>query len=138
MNSKISFQCLFANLYLLSMYRNKPTPSIPVSIEELTSCKAEQIFHGNVVVTYKATLDKWQKSNEILRAYLIDAKGEMTITLNFYVDLIKQHQAKLLLGKGICITNFKITSKTNYDHGEVEGIFLVDQHTIIDIIALVN
>jgi hypothetical protein len=38
-------------------------------------------------------------------------------------------------GKGICITNFKIAPKTNYDHGEVECILLVDQHTSIENIA---
>jgi len=43
---------------------HKPTPSIPISIEELTSFKAREVFHGNDV-TYKTILDKSQKENNI-------------------------------------------------------------------------
>jgi hypothetical protein len=104
------------------MYRNKLTTSIPINIEELTSCKVGQVFDGNVVVTYTTILDKSHKSNELLRAYLTNAKGEMTITLIVHSNFIEQHQAKLIPGKSIRITNFKIAPKTNYDHGEVECI----------------
>ena len=36
----------------------------------------------------------------------------MIVTLNVHANLIEQHQGKLLLGKDICITNFKIAPKT--------------------------
>ena len=66
-----------------------------------------------------------------MREDLTDVKGEMTVTLNVYSSFIKQNQEKLIPGKSICITNFKIAPKTSYDHGEVECIFLVDQETNI-------
>jgi hypothetical protein len=111
MDSNISFQHSSIDLYLLSMYRKKQIASIPINIEELTSCKVGQVFHGNVVVTYRAILDKSKKSTELLRADLTDVKGEMTVTLNVCTNFIEQHQAKLLPGKAIHITNFKIAPK---------------------------
>ena len=77
-------------------------------------------------------LDKSRKTNEILQADLTDAKGEITITLNVRGDLINQHQQKLLLGKGVSITDFKIAAKTTYDHGDSECILVVDQQTSIE------
>ena len=108
-----------------------------ISIEELTSCKAGNVFHGNIIVTYRTMLDKLRKTNEILRADLTDTKGELTITLNIRGNLIKQHEEKIVPGKAICIKNFKIVAKTDYDHGESEGILLVDEQTTIENIALV-
>ena len=110
---------------------------MPISIEELTSCKAGNVFHGNIIVTYRTMLDKLHKTNEILREDLTDAKGEMTITLNLRGNLIKQHEEKLLPGKAICVKDFKIAAKTDYDHCESECILLVDQQTTIENIALV-
>ena len=46
-------------------------------------------------------LDKLRKTNEILRADLTDAKGELTITLNIHGNLIKQHEEKIVPGKAI-------------------------------------
>ena len=89
-----------------------------ISIEELKSCKAGNVFHGNIIVTYRTMLDKLRKTNEILRVDLIDAKGDMTITLNICGNLIKQHEEKLLPGKSICVKDFKIVAKTDYDYGE--------------------
>lgn len=80
-------------------------------------------------------LDKTRKTNENLQADLTDAKGEITITLNVHGDLINQHQQKLLPGKGVSITNFKIAAKTTYDHGDSECILVVDQHTSIENIS---
>ena len=82
-------------------------------------------------------LDKLRKTNEILRADLTDAKGEMTITLNLRGNLVKQHEEKLLSGKAICVKDFKIAPKTDYDHCESECILVVDQQTTIENISLV-
>ena len=68
---------------------------------------------------------------------MTDAKGEITITLNVLGDLINQHQQKLLPGKGVSITNFKIAAKTTYDHGDSECILVVGQYTSIENISLV-
>jgi hypothetical protein len=46
-----------------------------------------------------------------LLAYLTDGKGEMRVTLNVLNSLIEQHQEKVIPGKDICITNFKIAHK---------------------------
>jgi hypothetical protein len=59
----------------------------------------------------------------------------MEVTLNVCNSFIEQHQEKLLHGKSIRITNFKVAPKTNYDHGEVECILLVEQETSIENIA---
>lgn len=108
---------------------------MPISIEELTSCKAGNVFHGNIIVTYRTMLDKLRKTSEILRADLTDAKGDMRITLNVRGNLIEQHEEKLLPGKAICVRDFKIAAKTDYDHCESECILLVDQETTIENIA---
>jgi hypothetical protein len=104
---------------------------MPISVEELTSWKAGNVFHGNIVVVYKTMLDKLRKTNEIFRADLTDSKGEMTITLNLRGNLIKDHEEKLVAGKAICVKDFKIAPKTDYDHCESECILLADQQTII-------
>jgi len=88
MDSNISFHHSFVDSYWFSMYRNKQIDFVPINIEELTSCKAMKVFYGNVVVTYKAILDKSEKSIEILRVDLTDVKGEMRVTLNFYTNFI--------------------------------------------------
>ncbi len=108
-----------------------------ISIEELTSCKVGNVFHGNVIVMYRTMLDRLHKTNEILRADLTDVKGELTITLNIRCNLIKRHEEKIVPGKAICIKDFKIVAKTDYDHFESECILLVDDHTTIENIGLV-
>ena len=110
---------------------------MPISIEELTSCKAGNVFHGNIVVAYRTMLDKLRKTNEILRADLTDAKSEMTITLNLRGNLVKQHEEKLVSGRAICVKDFKIAPKTDYDHCESECILVADQQTTIENIPLV-
>ena len=136
MDSNVSFQYSSADLYLLTMYRTKQIDFSPINIEELISYKAGQFFNGDVIVTYRAILDKLEKSTELLCAYLTYAKGEMEVTLNFRTSFIEQHQAKLLPGKAICITNFKVTPKTNYDHGEAKFILPVEQESSIENIAI--
>ena len=110
---------------------------MPISIEELTSWKAGNVFHGNIVVVYRTMLDKLRKTNEIFRADLTDSKGEMTITLNLRGNLVKEHEEKLVTGKAICVKDFKIAPKTDYDHCESECILVADQQTTIENIPLV-
>ena len=110
---------------------------MPISIEELTSWKAGNVFHGNIVAVYRTMLDKLRKTNEIFRADLTDSKGEMTITLNLRGNLVKEHEEKLVAGKAICVKDFKIAPKTDYDHCESECILVADQKTTIENIPLV-
>ena len=110
---------------------------MPISIEELASWKAGNVFHGNIVAVYRTMLDKLRKTNEIFRADLTDSKGEMTITLNLRGNLVKEHEEKLVAGKAIYVKDFKIAPKTDYDHCESECILVADQQTTIENIPLV-
>ena len=59
----------------------------------------------------------------------------MTVTLNVRYRFIEQY--KLLPMKGIRLRNFKVVSKTDYDHGDCEYIFVANHNTSIENIELV-
>ena len=56
----------------------------------------------------------------------------MTVALNIRYHFIEQYEAILLPMKGIRSRNFKIATKTDYDHGECECILVVDHNNRID------
>ena len=66
MISKHYFTIIFSNLDSLKICRHEEICLMPISIEELTSCKAGNVFHGNIIVTYRTILDKLRKTIEIL------------------------------------------------------------------------
>ena len=118
-------------LKLLIIYRHKHITSTPITIQDLHAYKLGESFHGDVIVTYKTVLDKSQKKNYLLRVDLTDEKGYMTVTLNVGNNFIKEHEEKLLPGKSVCITNFSVAAKTNYDRGDCEFILLVHGKSIV-------
>lgn len=79
------------------------------------------------MVIYSTYLDKVHKAWEILREYLTDAEGIMTITFSIPTDLIEQHSQNISPGKAISITNFKFLPKTNYDRSDCDWILLLTE-----------
>ena len=74
---------------------------------------------------------------ELLHSYLVDTKGEITITLNVSHNPIARFEPMVLLGQGICIKNFKIAQKTVYDHGDCDCILVLHDTTILETIPSV-
>jgi len=70
----------------------------------------------------------------LLRADLVDSKGDMAITLNLPHNLIVVVEAKLVVGQGICIKDFKISAKTIYDHGDCTCILVLHDRSIVETI----
>jgi hypothetical protein len=66
MDSNVSFQHSSVEFYFLTMYRTKKKSYVPINIEEFINFKIGQVFGGNVVVMYRAILDKSEKSTKIL------------------------------------------------------------------------
>ena len=62
------------------MCRSKLGNPNAISIEDLNARKERNTFEGDILVIYIATLDRENKMRKVLRADLIDFKGEMTIT----------------------------------------------------------
>ena len=52
--------------------------------------KEENTFEGEILVIYIVTLDRDNKTREVLHADLTNFKGEMTITLNMIGNLIQE------------------------------------------------
>lgn len=96
--------------------------------------KAGNIFQGDVIVKYKAILDKTNKTREVLRADLTDTKGEMTITLNVTADLVAHYEDKIIPGSGLSISNFQIAPRTDYDRGDCDCILVLTKSSIVEII----
>ena len=102
----------------------------PVTIQELKSLKTGNVFHGNVVVKYKTTIDK-EHGTDLLRVDMTDRKGQLTITLNIPHKLISKYDDICVEGNGLCISEFKISPKTKYDHGDYNCILQIsDPNTI--------
>ena len=96
-----------------------------VSIEQLNARRAGDTFQGDVLVVYKATLDKANKTREMLCANLIDHKAEMTITLNVSGNLVYQHEPKIVPGSAISILDFQVAPRTDYDRGDCDCILIL-------------
>jgi len=76
---------------------------------------------------------------ELLRADLVDSKGNMAITLNVPHNLIATVETKLVVGQGICIRDIKISPKTIYDHGDYTCILVLhEKSTVETILAICN
>ena len=84
------------------------------------------------MVIYSTFLEKTNKSHWILRADLTDEKGMLTITLSIPAHLIEQHEHKIIQGRSISITNFRILPKTIYDCGDCDKIISLNESNIID------
>jgi len=93
------------------MNMEKTLESIPIPIEDLSNNITRKVFYNDALVTYRTFLYKPNKARKILRAYLIDMKDEMTITLFVLTQLIDQQNQKILLNFGIYITHFQIIPK---------------------------
>ena len=96
-----------------------------VSIKQLNAKRAGDTFQGDVLVVYKATLDKANKTWEMLRADLTDHKAEMTITLNVSGNLVYQHEPKIVPGSAISISDFQVAPRTDYDRGDCDCILIL-------------
>ena len=79
----------------------------------------------------KQLLPRSKKGNYVLRVDLTDEKIYMRVTLNVGDIFINEHINKLLQRKGVCITNFKIVAKTNYDRGDCEFILVLHEKSSI-------
>ena len=108
----------------------------PITIQELKSLKLGRIFHGDVLVIYKTIVDQIH-GIQLLRADLVDSKGNMAITLNVPHNLIPTAEEKLVVGQGICIKDFKFSPKTVYDHGDCSCILVLHDKSIIETIPAV-
>ncbi|KAH9309759.1 hypothetical protein KI387_002311, partial [Taxus chinensis] len=111
--------------------RQQTLPCTPTSIDDLNSRKVGALFQGDVIVAYKAILNK-DLNKELLRIDLTDKEGEMTVTLNVTGHQIEAHQKKLLPSKGVSIKEFNIAPKTNYDRGDCDYILLLNNNSTIE------
>lgn len=114
--------------------KSKSKKKNAISIEELHSHKAGNIFEGDVVVIYKTSMDKTNNTKDVLRVDLTDEKVEMTITINITSVIVKQHEAKIVPGTTICITDFQIAPKTNYDCGHCDCILILENTSMTKVI----
>ncbi|XP_059067636.1 uncharacterized protein LOC131858419 [Cryptomeria japonica] len=83
--------------------RSKINNEISLSIDDLNARKTGNNFQGDVLVVYKATLDKVKKTREDLRVDLTDLKGEMTITLTVSNNLLHKFEDNSIPDMGLSI-----------------------------------
>ncbi|XP_057852675.2 uncharacterized protein LOC131062948 [Cryptomeria japonica] len=112
--------------------RSKVKGQNAISIEDLNARKAGNIFEGDVLIVYKATLDKVNKSRPVLLADLTDLKAEMTIIVNVTGDLVENYEEKIVPNSAICISGFDIAPKTDYDRGDSDCILILKDSTTIE------
>lgn len=67
---------------------------------------------------YKYILDKINKTCEVLCADVANIKAEMTVTVNVKDNLVQQFEDKLIVGMAICISDFQLEPKSDYDYGD--------------------
>ena len=116
------------------MWRSKLENPNAISIEDLNARKIGNTFEGDILVVYIATLDRENKTREVLRADLTDFKGEMTITLNVTGNLVQEYKNKIVPGTSIIVSGFGIGHKTTFDRGDSEFILKLQDSSIIEII----
>ena len=109
----------------------------PTIIQELKSLKIGNVFHGNVILKYKTTIDKGH-GTELLQVDMTDQKGHTTTTLNIPHNLISKYDDICVQGHGLrslCISEFRISPRTKYDHGDYKCILLINNPSTIEQIA---
>jgi hypothetical protein len=105
-----------------------------ISIEDLNAIKFGERFQGDLLVVYKETLDKVNRTCEVLH---VDLKDEMIIILNVSGNLVPQHEHKIIPRLGISITNFQIAPRADYDREDCDCILvLIEKITIESIPCL--
>ena len=126
-------QCQYVlNLYQIILHGYKVSTLDIISIKDLNSHRTGQIFVGDIMVTCNTFLDNNKKSRPIMRADMTNEKGIMTVTVIVPTQLIQCHKQKLVDGNSICITNFKIMLKTNYDRGDCDCIISLNETSTIE------
>ena len=103
----------------------------PVTIQELKNLETGNVFHGNVIVKYKTTIGK-EHGTDLLRVDMTDRKWQLTITLNIPHKLISKFDDICVEGNYLCIFEFKISSKTKYDHGDCNCILQISDPSTIE------
>ena len=68
---------------------------------------------------------------------MTDQKGQLTITLNIPHKLISKYDDICVEGNCLCISEFKISPKTKYDHGDCNCILQISDPSTIEQIELV-
>ena len=88
----------------------------PITIQELKSINKGNVFHGNVIVKYKTTIDK-EHATDLLRFDMTNRKWQLTITLNIPHNLISKYDNIHVQGHGLCISEFSISPELNMTMG---------------------
>jgi hypothetical protein len=114
--------------------RQKHSKCNVVTIQDLKGLKVGNVFHGDVIVIYKTTIDRVHNI-DLLRLDLVNEKGEMPITVNVPHTLIPVHESKIIHGQGVCIEGFKISPKTMYGHGDCNCILVLHDRSILETIS---
>ena len=100
----------------------------------MNASKIGNIFEGDILVVYIATLDRENKTREVLRADLIDFKGEMTITLNVTGNLVQQYKTKIVPGTSIIVLGFQVEHKITYECIDYDCILILKDSSTIETI----
>ena len=116
------------------MCRSKLGNPNVISIEDLNARKIGNTFEGDLLVVYITTLDRENKTWEVLHVDLTDFKGEMTITLNVTENLIQEYKNKIVPGTSIIVSRFQIGHKTTYDHRDFDCILMLQDSSTIETI----
>lgn len=106
-------------------YKTKENNLNSILIEDPNGRKVGNSFQGDVLVVYKATLDRVNKICEVLCVNLMASKVEMTITLNVVGNLIQNFEEKIVVGSRMLIIGFQIVPKIYYDHGDSDCILIL-------------
>ncbi|XP_057870905.1 uncharacterized protein LOC131077428 [Cryptomeria japonica] len=97
------------------------TPPKPSTILDLCTQRVGYMFEGDILVVYRpAKYTNTQNKTEILHVDLIDCKGQMTVTMNISNTLVDTFLPRLTIGSGICISNFTIKNKSQYERGDAD------------------
>ena len=81
---------------------------------------------------YKATLDKVNKTCEVLHADPTNQKAKMTITLAVNTHLGQQFEDKIVPGMGVFIEYFDIAPKSEYDKGDCDYILVLKDTSTVE------
>lgn len=90
-----------------------------------------------MLVTFQTFLDKQNKINLILHAYLKDKKVEMTITLVFPTPFYEYHEEKLIANVSVSIINSEIIPKHKYDSADYEKTITLNSYDIVERVCLI-
>lgn len=123
---------LYLKFLIFLAYRLKPSQLFPSTIIEICTSLFACAFEGDIFVTYGPALAKDSDNSskpQIAHVDLIGRLGQTKITANVTNKQIQTHLLKPLPSSSVCLSDFTIRKRGQFERGDAEYCLLITART---------